>query len=108
MKLLLDESVPKRLAASFPDLFAVHTVQQMGWAGTVNGALLTLAAQENFDAFVTVDRGIAHQQNLNDLPIPIVIMLASRNRLVELQPLVPRVVEVLSGDLQKGIYRVPE
>ena len=108
MKLLLDESVPKRLAASFPDLFFVHTVQEMGWAGTVNGALLTLAAQENFDAFVTVDRGIAHQQNLDDLPIPVVIMLASRNRLAELQPLVPRVVEMLSGDLQKVIYRVPE
>lgn len=108
MKLLLDESVPRRLAASFPDLFSVHTVQDMGWAGTVNGALLTLAAQNGFNAFVTVDRGIAHQQNLNDLPVPVVIMLASRNRLAELQPLVPKVVEVLSSDLQNGIYRVTE
>ena len=71
----------------------------MGWAGTVNGALLTMAAQENFDALITVDRGFAHQQNLNELPIPVVIMLASRNRLAELQPLLPVVVNTLSGEL---------
>ncbi len=108
MKLLLDESLPRRLATSFPDSYTLYTVQEMGWTGFENGALLTLAAQRNFDAFVTVDRGIAYQQNVNDLPIPVVIMLASRNRLAELQPLVPRVVEVLSGELQKSIYRVQE
>ena len=67
-----------------------------------------MASQQDLDAFVTVDRGIAHQQNVNNLPIPVVIMLASRNRLAELQPLVPGVVKVLSGDLQKRIYRVSE
>ena len=44
MRLLLDESVPRRLGASFPELFTVHTVQEMGWAGTENGQLLVLAA----------------------------------------------------------------
>ena len=34
MKLLLDESVPRRLALSFPESFVLHTVQEMGWAGT--------------------------------------------------------------------------
>lgn len=106
MKLLLDESVPKRLAASFPDSFTLHTVQEMGWSGTGNGLLLSLAARERFDALITVDRGIEHQQNLEALPIPVVIMLAARNRLTELQPLVPALVDLLSGDLQKRIYRV--
>jgi len=32
-------------------------------------------------------------------------MLASRNRLAELQPLVSGVVELLSDDLQKSIYQ---
>ena len=107
MKLLLDESVPRRLALSFPESFTLHTVQEMGWAGTGNGLLLSLAASQGFDAFITVDRGIEHQQNANELPIPVVIMLAARNRLAELQPLVPRVMDVLSGDLQRRIYRVP-
>ena len=70
MKLLLDEPLPGRLASSFPGSFTVRTVQDMGWAGTVNGLLLTLAATEGFDALVTVDRGIEHQQNLSQLPIP--------------------------------------
>ena len=65
MKLLFDESVPRRLASSFPESFTVQTVQGMGWAGTANGLLLTLAAAEGFDALVTVDRGIEHQQNVS-------------------------------------------
>ena len=55
---------------------------------------------------VTVDRGISHEQNLNDLPVPVVIMLAARNRLDELRPLVPKVVDVLSGTVHKRIYHV--
>jgi len=106
MKLLLDESVPRRLASSFPESFTVHTVQQMGWAGTGNGLLLSLAAGKDFDAFLTVDRGIKHQQNVSDLPLPVIIMLGVRNRLAELQPLVPGVMEVLAGSLQRRIYRV--
>ena len=106
MKLLLDESVPKWLAVFFPESYIVRTVQQMGWAGSGNGRLLGLAAGEQFGVLVTIDRGIEHQQNVGILPIAVVVMLASRNRLRELQPLVPDVVSVLSGDVQKRIYPV--
>ena len=74
MKLLLDESVPRRLAAFLPASFTLRTVQEMGWAGTGNGLLLQLAAAEGFEALVTVDRGIEHQQNVSELPIPVIIM----------------------------------
>ena len=107
MKQLLDESVPKRLATFFPERFDVRTVQQMGWAGTGNGRLLSLAAGQGFQALVTVDRGFEYQQNASRLPMPVVVMLAARNRMPELRPLVPSVVSVLSGDLQRRIYRVP-
>ena len=50
MKLLLDESVPRRPASSFPKSFSLHTVQGMSWAGTENGRLLSMAAREGFDA----------------------------------------------------------
>ena len=63
-------------------------MQEMGWAGTGNGLLLSLASDEGFDVLVTVDRGIEHQQNLGELRIPEVVMLAHRNRQPELQPLV--------------------
>ena len=34
-------------------------------------------------------------------------MIASRNRLAELRPLVPEVVETLAGDLRKSVYHIP-
>jgi len=106
MKVLLDESVPRRLAAEFPKSFGVRTVQQMGWAGCSNGELLRLAADHGFGVLVTVDQGFAYQQSVRNLPIPVVIMIAGRTRLQELLPLVPEVIAVLSGDLGQRIHRV--
>jgi hypothetical protein len=62
MRLLLDECMPRRLKQ---ELFGhdVSTVQEMGWAGIKNGALLQLASG-SFDALLTVDQGIEYQQNL--------------------------------------------
>lgn len=65
-----------------------------------------LAADNGFDALLTVDRGFAHQPNLGDLPVPVVIMLAAGNRPDVLRPLIPRVMDVLSGPLQRCVYRV--
>ncbi len=104
MRLLLDESVPRRLGAAFPAAYEVRTVPQMRWAGADNGELLRLAADRGFDALLTVDRGTAHEQNLNDLPVAVVIMLAVRNRLNEL--LVPKVVDSLSGSLRRRVCHV--
>ncbi len=106
MRLLLDESVPRPLRTSFPTAYEVRTVPQMGWAGTENGALLGLAADGGFDALITVDRGIAHQQNWDDLPLPVIIMLAVSNRPDDLQPLVSKVIGVLSATLQRRVYHV--
>ena len=106
MRLLPDEAVPRRLATFFPADDEVRTVPQMGRTGTGNGALLRLAADRGFDALVTVDRGIAHEQNPYDLPIAVVIMTAVRSRLEDLRPLVPGVVGVLPGALAKRVYVV--
>ena len=106
MRVLLDESVPRRLAAAFPEAFGMRTVQQMGWAGCSNGDLLRLAADHGFDALVTVDQGFEYQQSVRDLPIPVVIMIAGRTRLQELRPLVPEVVAIVSGDPGRRIHRV--
>ena len=52
------------------------------WDGPApeTAALLGLAADSGFDALLTVDRGFAHQQNQDDLPLPVIIMLAPSNR----------------------------
>jgi hypothetical protein len=106
MKLLLDESVPRKLAGEFPSATEIRTVPQMGWAGTKNGDLLREAAGAGFDAFITADRGIEYQQNLDSLGIRVVVLVAPRTRLQELAPLVPKVVELLERESAIGVYRV--
>jgi len=106
MKLLLDEQVPRQLAASFPDEFEVLTVQQMGWAGTKNGQLLQLASEHKFVALITADKNMEYQQNLADLPVIVIVLIAHGNRLQELEPLVPGVLNVLNHNSDAGVYRV--
>ena len=53
MRLLLDESLPRKLKARLAP-HEVRTVPEMGWAGKTNGVLLRLAEQE-FDVFLTAD-----------------------------------------------------
>ena len=95
MRLLLDECVPKRLKRELPG-HDVQTVQDMGWAGIKNGALLKLAAGQ-FDALLTVDQGIEYQQNLSGLSISVVVMLAASNDVDDLRPLLPRVEQALAS-----------
>ena len=54
----------------------------------------------------TPRRLASYQQNVTDLPIAVVIMIARRTRLQELRPLVAGVSAVLSADLERRIYRV--
>lgn len=93
MKILLDECVDRRLAKEIVG-HEVMTVPQMGWAGIKNGDLLTLA-QDQFDAFVTVDRNLFFQQSLPQYTLALIILQAPTNRLRDLQPLVPKLLSVL-------------
>ena len=94
MKLLLDECVDRRLARELVG-HAVATVPQRGWAGIKNGQLLALAAQE-FEAFITVDRKLAEQQDLASFKIVVLLLRARTNRLQDLRPLVPELLQKLA------------
>ncbi len=72
----------------------------MGWAGLDNGRLLAKAEKE-FDVFVTVDRNLSYQQNIPKFDIAVLVLRARTNRLADLIPLVPKIVDSLDG-LQKG------
>jgi hypothetical protein len=100
MRLLLDECVPKRLKRELPG-HHVRTVQDMGWAGIKNGALLKLADGQ-FDALLTVDQGIEYQQNLSGLTISVIVMLAASNDVDDLRQLLPGVEQALTG-LRAGV-----
>jgi hypothetical protein len=72
-----------------------RTVPEMGWASRRNGDLLHLAVNGSFDAFLTVDRKLQHQQNLSDFDIAVVVLIARGNRLADLQPLIQKLLEAL-------------
>ena len=65
MKLLLDENLPKRLKLDFPE-HGVYTVRDKGWNGIKNGELLKLMIEDSFDALLTFDKNLQHQQNFSD------------------------------------------
>lgn len=71
-----------------------------------DGALLQLARNHCFKALVTVDRGFEYQQNLDYLPVPVIVLIASSIHVRELHPLVPTVVSVLASNPKCEIYRV--
>ncbi len=100
MRVLLDENLPHQLRSLFANSIEVITVSYRGWKGKENGELLRMAAAE-FDAFVTTDRGILYEQNLEEIGLGIVLLEANRNHYEALAPLIPQVNTVLKT-LQKG------
>jgi predicted nuclease of predicted toxin-antitoxin system len=96
MKILLDESLPRKLRYDFSGEHEVFTVRDKGWLGKKNGELLRLIAYDNFELFVTVDRNLPFQQNIATIPFIIVVLCALNNRRSTLQKLIPKIFEKLS------------
>jgi predicted nuclease of predicted toxin-antitoxin system len=69
MRVLLDECIPRKLKTHLSG-HECRTVPEAGWAGKRNGELLALA-EGSFDVFLTLDKGVQYQQNLEDLIIRI-------------------------------------
>lgn len=102
MKILLDENLPRKLKADFGLGFQVMTVRDMGWLGKKNGELLGLIAFNGFDFFITIDKNLKHQQNLERFNISIFLLLAVNNRRETLQKLVVKITERIKfGDYTK-------
>ena len=107
-RVLPDENLPRRLGGLLDPAVVSEavTVAGRGWAGTKNGELLSLAVAE-FDVFLTLDRGIEHQQNLAGLDLALVLLSAVSNRLGDLLPLVPELNATLPAVVPGTITRVP-
>ena len=97
IRVLLDENLPRRLkwALDMQLVAEVLTVPERGWGGIKNGPLMTLAASE-FDVMITMDRGIAYQQNLIDVDICMVVLRAASNDIDDLIPIIPELNTVLA------------
>jgi predicted nuclease of predicted toxin-antitoxin system len=93
MRILLDESLPKKLGFLL-DVHTVRTVQQVGFSGLGNGVLLAAAAND-FDVLITGDQNMEYQQNHSDLPMGVITLVAVNNKLESFLPLVPKLLKVL-------------
>jgi len=70
-------------------------VPQAGLPGKANGELLVLAERSGWQALLTMDRGIPHQQNVAGRTISLAIIRAKSNRLTDLLPHVPGILAAL-------------
>lgn len=80
-------------------------MQRSGWTGIKNGQLLGLAAAQ-FDVFLTMDRNLEFQQNLSTLPIAVLVVQAMSNRMEDLVPIVPAILNELGQIPPKSLRRV--
>ena len=104
MRLLLDESLPRRLKQELRG-HEVVTVPEMGWAAKTNGELLRLA-RGVFDGFLTADQNLEYQQTLSEADIRIVVLVAATNRFDDLKLLIPGVLDALDNIKPGEVVRV--
>jgi len=92
MRIILDECVPRIVKRRLPSR-SIATVQEMGWAGIKNGELLRLVAAD-FDVFVTSDKNLKHQQNLD--AIAVAVILLPSNQVPVVLSLIPQIEGALT------------
>jgi uncharacterized lipoprotein NlpE involved in copper resistance len=91
VKILIDENLPRHLKQVLAE-HEVFTVQEMGWAGIENGALLE-RANTSFQVLLTADQNLRYQQNLSRMNIAIVVFPSNRLKIV--MRLIGRLKDVL-------------
>jgi len=102
---LLDEQLPRQLVSELAG-HDVRTVQQQAWAGLGNGELLLRAAADAFEVFLTADRNLEFQQNLDRSSLRVIVLVAPSNALEDLLPLVPSILEAIPRVRPGQVQRV--
>ena len=99
MNVLLDECTPHVLKKLLTGS-NVTTVQDLGWAGITNGALLQLA-EGDFDVLITSDQNLKYQQNLTGKRLAIIQLPTNQVPLIaKLAPAISEVIRTIKpGEL---------
>jgi predicted nuclease of predicted toxin-antitoxin system len=106
MKILLDESIPRKLRNDFSAEHEVWTVRDKGWLGKKNGELLKLITEADFELFVTVDRNLQYQQNLAAFSLTIIVLCGTDNRRETLKKLIPNIFQKLASGQKNTVIEV--
>jgi hypothetical protein len=81
-RVLLDEGVPRHLAAPIEAAGLFVTKYPRAWKQIQNGELLRRAEQRGFDVLITSDKNIYTQQNLRGLRLSIIVLPTNLRRQV--------------------------
>jgi len=92
VRILLDEGVPDVIQKRLKNL-SISTIEEMGWRGVKNGALLDLMAGE-FQLIITTDKNIPFQQNLLRRQISAIVLPTNRVRILIL--LLPKIESAIA------------
>jgi hypothetical protein len=80
MKILFDHGTPAPLRRAL-STHVVRRSAEMGWAELDNGVLLK-SANEQFDALITTDQSMRHQQNLAPYRLAILVLPTTNWRII--------------------------
>jgi hypothetical protein len=92
---ILDENIPRKLGSRLSG-HRVTTVPERGWGGVKNGRLMALI-DGNYDVFVTADKNLRYQQNLDGREISIIEV--PFNDSAKLLPLAPEILRAIDQSL---------
>lgn len=105
MRLLLDENLPKKLRRDFSE-HQIFTMREKGWTGKSNGALMQLMTSEGFEALITFDQNLQHQQNFQKYTLTVFVLIAPDNSYVTLKSFVPKILEIIKKGITPGAIEV--
>lgn len=74
----------------------------MGWNGIKNGELLKVMIAHKFDALLTFDKNLQHQQNFVKYPLAVIVLNARSNTYPVLTMLSSQVNGLLTGATLPG------
>ena len=94
MKILLDQNLAEYLRDLLPGHDVTHAFE-LGWHRLGNGDLLNAAEQAGFEAMLTADQNVPHQNRLQGRRIAVVIL--STNRWPTIRQAADRLLAALEG-----------
>jgi hypothetical protein len=100
---LLDNCVPRPFRKRLGGHEVLHATDEK-WETLTNGELLRALATAGYDAMVTVDRNLAHQQNTGELPVAVIVVAVVRNTDDAMAEFVPAIMAILSQAIQRRVY----
>jgi hypothetical protein len=60
------------------------------------GGKLLQRISGNYEVFVTIDGNLTAQQNMKGLSFAVIVLRARSNKIEDIRPLIPQILEVLS------------